>query len=380
MRVLHVHSGNLFGGVETLLRTFATHQHLCATMEPHYALCFAGRLSEELNAAGAPVHLLGEVRVRQPLTVLRARRMLSELLQRETYDLVVFHSTWSLSLFGPVVQSQELPLVFWLHNPTDGRHWLDRWGRRTVPDLVLCNSRFTAGSLSNIFPRVPAEVVYCPVALPSREFSNTDRLETRRQLQTPDEAIVIIQASRMEAWKGHALHLEALGLLKDFGGWICWQVGGGQRPDEIEYLEGLKVKAEQLGIADRIRFLGERSDVPKLLAAADIHCQPNTGPEPFGLTFVEALAAGRPVVTTALGGALEIVDGTCGLLVQPKDPKALAEALLHLIQDQTLREKLGNAGPARVRKICDVETQMQRLYECFSGVSREQLERQPVNA
>ena len=66
-----------------------------------------------------------------------------------------------------------------------------------------------------------------------------------------------------------------------------------------------------------MRWLGQRRDVPELLAAADIYCQPNVGAEPFGIVFVEALYTGLPVVTTALGGALEIIDASCGVLVPP---------------------------------------------------------------
>src|SRR5438034_4465459 len=123
MRVLYVHSGNMYGGVETLLATLARQRDLCPKMEPHYALCFEGRLSEELAAAGAPLHPLSRVRISRPVTVLRARRVLGDLLRREHFDLVVCQSTWSQSLFGPVVQSHQLPLVFCLHSPTDGRHW-----------------------------------------------------------------------------------------------------------------------------------------------------------------------------------------------------------------------------------------------------------------
>ena len=69
------------------------------------------------------------------------------------------------------------------------------------------------------------------------------------------------------------------------------------------------------GLAERVRFLGERADVPDLLGAADIHCQPNSSPEPFGLAFVEALHAALPVVTSDAGGAREIVTPACGVLV-----------------------------------------------------------------
>jgi glycosyltransferase involved in cell wall biosynthesis len=368
MRVLYVHSGNMYGGVETLLTTLARHRDLCPTMEPHYALCFEGRLSEELIAAGVPVHLLGKARISQPVTVLRARRALSDLLRRGSFDLAICNSSWSQSLFGPVVRSAHLPLVFWLHSQTNGHHWLDRWGRRIVPDLMLCNSQFTAATSNRMYSGVPTKVAYCPVAPPTRQYSQADRTATRVELQTPEDAVVIIQASRMEAWKGHALHLEALSMLKDLPAWVCWHVGGAQRPEEMQYLDGLERRASQLGITERVRLLGQRADVEKLLAAADIYCQPNTDPEPFGIAFIEALYARLPVVATAIGGACEIVDNSCGVLVPPGDARALAETLRQLIQDQSLRERLGNAGPGRARRLCDPGARVTEFYEALERV------------
>src|ERR1700674_4123446 len=151
----------------------------------------------------------------------------------------------------------------------------------------------------------------------------------------------------MEEWKGHRLHLKALARLAGVPGWTCWMVGGAQRPHEVRYLEALRAESVALGIGPRVNFLGQRSDGARLLAAADIHCQPNTGPEPFGITFIEALYAGLPVVTTAIGGALEIVDGSCGMLVQRDDPATLAVALRELIENCELRARLGAAGPVR---------------------------------
>src|SRR5690242_21806476 len=80
LRVLHVNSGNLYGGVETLLVTLAQLRHLCEDMEPHFALCHEGRLSQELIATGVSVHQLGRVRISRPWTVWSARRRLRELL------------------------------------------------------------------------------------------------------------------------------------------------------------------------------------------------------------------------------------------------------------------------------------------------------------
>ncbi len=351
-----------------LLATLARSRDLCPSMESHFALCFEGRLSAELTAASAPIHLIGKVRVRRPFTVWRARRRLGELLRRTRFDLVVCHSPWSQAIFGPVVRLAGLPLVFWLHDAISGRHWLEHWAALTPPDLALCCSEYTAGKLINVFPNVPAEMIHHPVALAKSQYSTVDRASLRGELDTPEDAVVIVQISRMEWWKGHSLHLEALSLLNEIPDWVSWQIGGDQRPHELRYLEDLKQQAARLGIASRVRFLGERSDVPRLLAAADIHCQPNLRPEPFGITFVEALMAGLPVVTAAFGGAKEIVDESCGILVPPGDARALATSLRRLIADRGLRTSLGAAGPMRARKLCDSATQMGRLDELFNRV------------
>lgn len=356
----------MYGGVEAMLLTQVRQRHLCPDLETSFALCFAGRFSEELTAAGATIHSLGEVRVRQPLSVRRARQELTNFLRSGHVDVVVTHSCWSHAIFAPAVRAASLPLVFYMHSPAPGKHWLERWARRTPPDLVLCNSNFTAATSAQLFPQVKTETVYCPVAPPEPLDIDAVRNEVRAEFQTPMDATVIIQVSRMEAWKGHAQHLKALSLLKDLPGWVCWQVGGAQRPDEIGYVDEIKRLAASLGIADRVRFVGQRSDVQRLLAAADIFCQPNTAGEPFGIVFIEALNAKLPVITSNLGGAREIVDDTCGALVPTSVVPTLSETLRKLIQDPAPRKRLGSNGPARALELCDPETQMHQFYRALA--------------
>jgi glycosyltransferase involved in cell wall biosynthesis len=370
MRALHVNSGNMYGGVETMLATLARHQHLCPELEHQFALCFAGRLGEELTAAGARVHPLGGVRSSRPLSVLRGRRALSQVLEQGRFDAVICHSSWPQAIFGPVARRAGVPLVYWLHGAMERLTWLDRWAQRTAPDLAICNSQFTARSLPNIYPQVEQEVIYCPVAPPTRAYSPDERRELRRELDTPEDAVVIIQASRMEAWKGHLLHLAALSRLRDLPNWVCWIVGGAQRPSEERYLSKVKDAAAQLGIADRVRFLGQRSDVPRLLAAVDVHCQPNAAPEPFGIAFIEALQARLPVVTFAFGGALEIVNEQSGKLVNPGDTTSLARELKHLIVSREARQLLAQGAAARANEICQPRRQMKRLAELLTGFAK----------
>lgn len=137
--------------------------------------------------------------------------------------------------------------------------------------------------------------------------------------------------------------------------------GGAQRPEETAYEGRLQRHVVALGLAGRIRLLGQRDDVPALLAAADVCCQPNTGSEGFPIAFVEALAMGLPVVTTSIGGGPEVVDRQCGIVVPPGDPAALAAALRALLDDPARRARLGAAGPARAAALCDPARQLARL-------------------
>jgi glycosyltransferase involved in cell wall biosynthesis len=371
MRILHVHSGNLFGGVESILLSLVRKSALCPEMEMHFALCFEGRLSGDLAASGAPVHRLGVVRVRRPWTVWRARRGLRRLLARDRFDAAICHSSWSQAIFGPVLRAAAMPTLYWLHNRTTGRGWFDRWARRAPPDRIVAVSRSTAETAPFLFPDVTSEICYPPLAVEESKFVGGDRDAVRAALETPLDAAVIIQVSRMEAWKGHRLHLQALARLKDVPGWICWQVGGPERPEEGRYFEDLRRSAAELGIEKRVRFLGRRADVPRLLMAADLFCQPNLDTEGFGVVFMEAFYAGLPIVTTAIGAALEVIDESCGILLPVGDLDSLTESLQTLLCDPDLRARLGKAGRQRVLALCDPARQMYRLSEMLQIMQRD---------
>jgi glycosyltransferase involved in cell wall biosynthesis len=360
-------AGNLYGGIETYLATLGRYRHLATDMEPHFGLCFQGRLWEELTAAGVPVCDLGPVRISRPWTVLRARRRLRALLGKTGFAAALTHGCWPHAVFAPVVRRAGVRLANAVHGELSHPTWLDRWAARTRPDVVVANSQFTATPAAKLFARSPVEVVYLPVPAAELPDRGAVRREVRTALGTPPEAVVILQASRLEAWKGQAVHIAALARLKDLPGWEAWFAGGGQKAGEAEFLAELQEAARRAGIADRVRFLGQRSDVARLMAAADVYCQPNTGPEPFGLVFVEALQAGLPVVSSGFGGAVEIVDESCGVLTPPGDPAAVADALAGLIRSPERRRALGAAGPRRAAELCAPERALPRLAECLAA-------------
>ena len=359
IRVLNVYSGNLFGGVERLFSTFARHS-LPGDRELEFALCFDGRLRTTLGTLGVVQHDLGPVRARFPWSRARARARLRAILASGAYDAVVIHSAWAQAMFASVVRETSLPLVFYMHDVANGTHWLERWAKLYPPDLVVCNSNFTVSSAPRLYPGVPATSIYAPVDVTAPTLTAAMRSEVRASFRTRDEEVAIVQVSRLEAWKGHVLMLEALGRMRANPRWVMWFVGGPQRDQERRYLARLEAQAHALGIADRVRFLGERSDVPRVLAAADVFCQPNLGPEPFGIVFIEALSCALPVVATAMGGVVEIIDESCGVLTQA-DPDALAAVLTPLVDDPARRHRLASAGPARARLLCEPARQMDEL-------------------
>jgi glycosyltransferase involved in cell wall biosynthesis len=371
MRVLHVYSGNLFGGVERFLVTLAQEKEVCPEMQSSFALCFEGRLQSELEGAGAKVYRLGAVRISWPWTVWRARKRLGEILKEEHFDIIICHSVWPQALFGPVVRSNGLPLVFWCHDAPAGNHWLEKWARRVRPDFVIANSRYTERVLPKLYPGVTSQTVYCPVSPIVLDPRQAVRETVRTELKTSRNGVAILQSSRLEPWKGHFVLLQALAHLKDLPDWVCWIAGGPQRPHEATYLKSLTARAKELGIGERVQFLGERRDIPRLLIAADIYCQPNTAPEPFGIALVEALSAGLPVVTTALGGAKEVVDESCGCLFPANDVNAVAGGLKELILNPEKRGDLGREGIRKAYGLSAPEKQLPRLCDLLARLTHD---------
>jgi glycosyltransferase involved in cell wall biosynthesis len=347
LNVLHVYSGNLFGGVERMLISLATLD--ASQSRPYFALCFEGRLSHTLRAKGAPVTLLGPVRLRNPLSALRARRALARLLRSHNFDAVICHSIWTYCIFARVVARAGRAPILYLHDIPDAKNLFYRWAWRRPPALCIANSVTTAEPLAQMQPRVAVRIVHPLVSPPPPpDLGAVQRL--RAEWGAKPEDMVILQASRFDSWKGHRNLLQALGDMRDVPGWRCWVAGSPQRPEEETYRRELVDLIDALGIVERVSFLGHRDDMETALAACDVYCQPNETPEPFGMVFVEALYAGRPVVCRALGGALEIVTPECGILC-PTGVKPLADALRRLLENSQLRQQMSEAGRARAAAV-----------------------------
>jgi glycosyltransferase involved in cell wall biosynthesis len=169
------------------------------------------------------------------------------------------------------------------------------------------------------------------------------REAVRAELRIPEDAPVIGIVGRIDPYKGQHDSIAAFTKIAHLWPAACFVIIGGG-----SYQTQLEIEVARSGMNDRIRFLGVRSDVPRLLAALDIFVHPSRD-EGFGLAVAEASAAGLPIVAYAEGAIPELViDQETGLLVRPGDIDALAAALLALLSNTDERQRLGARGRERI--------------------------------
>ena len=156
-------------------------------------------------------------------------------------------------------------------------------------------------------------------------------------------ASVVGMVGRLDPWKGHRELLEAAAQVEGAVFWIVGDVTFGSAQKRLaDYKTSLEQLATELGISDRVRFLGRRDDMPHVIAALDLLVHPSNEPEPFGRSIAEAQAGGKAVIGTRAGGIPELIDeGDTGLLVPPGDSSALAAAIRRLLDDPALRASMG---------------------------------------
>lgn len=185
--------------------------------------------------------------------------------------------------------------------------------------------------------------------------------QLRQAIGIPDNAIVLMSVGRIVVWKGLNIIVSALPSCKNI---YYLVVGEGPRESQLEQL------AIQHGVAERVIMYGsvEHSFLPELYPEADIFVQPSVGEEAFGISVIEAMACGLPVLASDSGGLPEVVDdGVTGKIVQSGNVKAWASAINQLGADQGLRISMGEAGARRVKSLFTWESVADRFENIVSN-------------
>jgi glycosyltransferase involved in cell wall biosynthesis len=226
--------------------------------------------------------------------------------------------------------------------------------------LAACSRGVREHITAQGIPQDRTRVVYNGIDLAALERLRP-LAEVRRDMAISDGRPVVGVAAHLTPKKGQKYLVQAVALLGDRRpDLLCYLLGEGEKLSELSQL------AADLGIADRIRFMGYRPDAVDLMQAMDIVILPSVSKEGLGLCLVEASALGKAVIGSDAPGINEVIDsGRTGLLVPPGRADALAEAIDSLLADAALRERMGQAGRKRVADIFTLDkmvAQTEALY------------------
>ena len=167
-----------------------------------------------------------------------------------------------------------------------------------------------------------------------------DQRKARRKYNLPLDKRIVGVMGRLDPQKGQEEFLRSLPLVLEEQDDVCYVIAGEETRGETGFRRHLVNLTYELGIQDRVHFLPFTEDVPEFMAAIDMFVLPSYS-ETYGLVLIEAMAMGKPVVATSAGGVPEIVqDGLDGLLIPPRDERALAEAIVLLLKNSSLRSLL----------------------------------------
>jgi len=178
----------------------------------------------------------------------------------------------------------------------------------------------------------------------------------------PHDAQVVMLPGRLTGWKGHSILLDAIARL-DRPNVLPVLVGSNQ--GRYRYVRALQSQAERLGIADRLRLVGQCDDMPAALMLADVVVHASVKPEAFGRVVIEAQSMARPVIASDLGGPVETVrHGETGWRVPPGDPDALAAAIATALDlDPIAKAALGQQARASVPTVQSMQEATLDVYE-----------------
>jgi len=338
----------------------------------------ADALGVDLPSDVTPVR----INLRSPKQLRQARRLAS-FLRREQIDIVHSHLFYGSLFASPIAKACGVPVV--LETPHLSEPWRQGWKSYFIVDRLVgrCVDYYIAVSHANAqylvsskgLPLRKVKVIQNGCDLGRFEAIGQDHTarESERDLRNElgfgrnDPILVVI--GRLEPQKGHSVMLQALAVLRpQFPRVRLVCVGEGA------LRESLKMQAAALQLVDAVYFVGYQRDVPDWLRLADVVVLPSLF-EGLPLVTIEALAARRPLVATAVDGTPEVVvDGHTGLTVPPADPQALADAIACLLRDPALASSLADRGHAWVSQHFSQERQIrqtEQLYlEAFSGRER----------
>jgi glycosyltransferase involved in cell wall biosynthesis len=339
MRILFLDQSGKMGGAELSLLDLAKDHRETSRV----ALFQDGPFRKALEAAQIPVTVLSDsapIDVGRDSTVWEALQetgALFKLVKRaadlgRAYDVLYANTLKALVVGALASVLGQKPLIYHLRDILSQEHFspsnlrvaiflANRLARHVIANSEATRQAFIkAGGRSD-----KISVIYNGFQPEDYQRPVEEIAALRSQLGIETDNYVVGHFSRLSPWKGQHILIEALAHCPK--NTVVLLVGEALF-GEGDYVEQIKQQVEDLGLGDRVKFLGFRSDVPSLMAACDLVTHTSTAPEPFGRVIIEAMLCGTPVIAAAAGGATELVEsGKTGWLTPPGDMTALADQI-----------------------------------------------------
>ena len=360
MKILFLdQSGNL-GGAELCLADIAEfYRDRCLV-----GIFADGSFRSRLEELQIPVEVLTQsaIQVSKSSSLIVGLRSLKSLIPliirvaalAQQYDLIYANTQKALVVGALASVFSRRPLVYHLHDILSSDHFsatnrqvavtlANRFASLTIANSEATRAAFVdAGGCSE---RV--SVVYNGFNPEAYQIQDRD-YQSARQSFSLDASFIVGHFSRLSPWKGQHVLLEALAQCPENIGAVFV---GDALFGEQSYVEQLHLQVRQLGLENRVRFLGFQSPITPLMAACDLIVHSSTAPEPFGRVIVEAMLCRKPVIAAEAGGAIELVEhGRTGWLCLPANSYSLAEQIKICQQQPQLATTVAEAGYLEARQ------------------------------
>lgn len=363
-KVMLVAIGLGVGGTETHILELASRLDRSRFTVTVCALKSGGTMAQELEKRGVRVLSLDGTGKLDARVIVR----LFKLLRAEQPDVVqafLFWANVAARACGRILRA--FPVISSYHDEVVSEGWLVRVVDRltlTWTDRIVCCSGAVGRS---VVSRIGGKIEHCtiiPFGVDIEQFEAT-AAATRRELGLRDNQKVIGTVCRLvEPKKGLRFLLQAMAVLaRKYGQPPCQLliVGDGPSRHELELLR------EQLDLSSWVVFAGSRRDIPRVLHALDVFVLPSLY-EGFGIALLEAMAAGKPVIATAVGGIPEFVlSGETGLLIEPGNVEALADAIDRLLSHPQQARIMGAKGRIRVGESYHISTVVRQHEQVYTA-------------
>ncbi len=375
MRILHLYKDYypVRGGIENHIRLLASLQQRWGC-DVTVLVTSQGSRTEEFDDAGVRVIKAGRFATpaSTPLSVSFPR-----WVSRLSADVTHLHFPYPIAELSNLWWGRSARTVITYHSDVVRQKWILRayepflWRVLRAADRIIATNEPYVGS-SRYLRHFREKVDVVPLGIPLADFDRADGSRVgeirRRALGSfPDAEGVLLTVGRLRYYKGLDTLLAAMPRVPA----VLLVVGSG--PMEREW----KSAASRLGVDDRVRFLGEVSDdeLPCYYHAADVYVSSASHrSEAFGVSLIEAMACGLPVISTELGTGTSYVNlhGVTGLVVPPRDPAALEKGIRQLLEDKSRRGELAIRARARAHSEFSAEVMVERVDRVYRDTLRKE--------